>query len=239
MDNTFLMISAVHHTKRTLSATERVAEAMSESAMSITITVLTDVLSFAVGIPTDFMAVQLFSIYTVIAMLITYAYQLTFLLGILVLSVRAEERNAHTLITSRTTVALGHDEKRAKPNIITRLFCLGTHFVMPSSDKTHKKLSLSRSNSARSQNEKSKVQYQEGTWVSRMIKMHYAPFLMKNSTRFAVLGLYLIYLALSIYGCIIMKVGLEPSRLLVSDSYAKKYSDRLADYFWKLGKKGH
>lgn len=105
LDNTFLMISAVHQTKRTLTTTERVSEAMSESAMSITLTVLTDILSFACGIPTDFKAVQLFSIYTVVAMLITYMYQLTFLLGVLVLSMRAEEKNAHSLITSRQTVS--------------------------------------------------------------------------------------------------------------------------------------
>jgi len=52
------MISAVHHTKRGLGADQRLAEAMSEAAVSITITVLTDVLSFAVGLITDFLAVQ-------------------------------------------------------------------------------------------------------------------------------------------------------------------------------------
>uniref|UniRef100_A0A915I8M6 SSD domain-containing protein n=1 Tax=Romanomermis culicivorax TaxID=13658 RepID=A0A915I8M6_ROMCU len=37
LDNTFLMMSAVHRTKRTLNAQERLAEAMSEAAVSITI----------------------------------------------------------------------------------------------------------------------------------------------------------------------------------------------------------
>lgn len=105
MDNTFLMISAVHHTKRTLTAQQRIAEAMSEAAVSILITVLTDILSFGVGIFTDFIAVQMFSIYIMVAMAITYCYQLTFLLGVLVLSVRAEERNCHTIITCRKTVS--------------------------------------------------------------------------------------------------------------------------------------
>lgn len=89
--------------------------------------------------------------------------------------------------------------------------------------------------SHRSQSENDKVIYQEGTWISRMIHIHYAPFLMKNSTRFGVLLLYLCYVGVSVYGCSIVRQGLEPSRLLVDGSYAKKYDKNMEKYFWTIG----
>lgn len=75
----------------------------------------------------------------------------------------------------------------------------------------------------------------EDTWVSRWIKTRYAPFLMKNSTKLCVLLIYLLYLSISIYGCFYIREGLEPARMLVKDSYATKYMNRMADYFWKKG----
>lgn len=98
LDNTFLMIGALEITKRTLPPKERIVHAMTEAAVSITITVLTDILSFACGVWTDFPSVQIFSIYTSVAIFITFVYQLTFLLGILVLSARAEEKGLHAVL---------------------------------------------------------------------------------------------------------------------------------------------
>lgn len=246
LDNTFLMISAIHHTNRKWSAKERVSEAMSESAVSITITVLTDILSFAVGLFTDFVAVQLFSLYTVVAMTVTYLYQLTFLVGVLVLSLRVEEKNHHSLLVNRKTVQ--PDLKCMQfsiystwphnlfllflgdlPPFYIRLFCLGTRV-------TSDEISDSKPPLSAVQNPDGPDNGTSGTWISKMIKLHYAPFLMKTSTKLAALFLYLVYLALSIYGCYICKQGLEPVRLVVSDSYTIKSFHRLEEYFWKIGK---
>lgn len=106
------MIAALDNTKRTLPVEERIAEAMSESAVSITITVLTDVLSFACGVLTDFVAVQLFCVYTTVAVLITFVYQLSFLLGFLVLYARWEDQGRHSLAPCITTVS---SEDSGKP----------------------------------------------------------------------------------------------------------------------------
>ncbi|OUC45855.1 patched family protein [Trichinella nativa] len=83
LDNTFLMLSAMSHTQPSMAAESRIPDAMAEAAVSITITVLTDVISFAVGYLTDFPAVQLFCLYTCVAMMISFFYQLTFLLGLM------------------------------------------------------------------------------------------------------------------------------------------------------------
>ena len=48
-DNMFLMVSALRHTNRTHSVPRRIGECMSDAAISIFITSLTDAFSFAVG----------------------------------------------------------------------------------------------------------------------------------------------------------------------------------------------
>lgn len=114
-------------------------------------------------------------------------------------------------------------------SLAKRVFCLGSHIEVNENPNAR------RPSFVRSQSGNDKITYEEGTWISQMIRKHYAPFLMKNSTRFAVLFIYLGYLAISIYGCCILRQGLEPSKLLVEDSYARKYSKNIEKYFWSQG----
>lgn len=58
---------------------------------------------------------------------------------------------------------------------------------------------------------------------------------MNMYSKIATLILFLIYLATSIYGCCLLRQGLEPVKLLVDDSYAIEYYRNLEDYFWKYG----
>lgn len=48
-DNMFLMVAALRHTNRAHPVPRRIGECMSDAAISIFITSLTDVFSFAVG----------------------------------------------------------------------------------------------------------------------------------------------------------------------------------------------
>ncbi|KRZ44461.1 Patched domain-containing protein 3, partial [Trichinella pseudospiralis] len=263
LDNTFLMTSSLFHTKRSASVAERISEAMGDAAVSITITVLTDVLSFGVGYFTSFPAVQLFCTYTCVAMIVTFIYQLTFLLGLLVLHARNEARGKHCLMPVIKTYTVKETKSR---NILLRLFCTGsssTNVKEPCSTTTnfdngytHR---LSGNNNNNNNNrattaEKAtavgvgvewdhchgpvaefKANAQEGTWISRGFRNYFAPFLMKPWTKAGIVLLYLVYLGTSIYGCIGLKEGLEPVNLLVSDSYAINFYRDLERYFWHIG----
>lgn len=77
-------------------------QAMAEAAVSITVTVLTDVLSFSTGLWANIPAVIIFSLYTVVAVLLSFLYQLTFLMGLLVLSLRMEEQGRHSVAAIKT-----------------------------------------------------------------------------------------------------------------------------------------
>uniref|UniRef100_A0A915K0D5 SSD domain-containing protein n=1 Tax=Romanomermis culicivorax TaxID=13658 RepID=A0A915K0D5_ROMCU len=254
LDNTFLMISAIHHTKRTLPAKQRLAEAMSEAAVSITITVLTDILSFAVGLFTDFISVQTFSLYTVVGVTITFAYQLTFLMAILSLSLEAEERNKHNVVAYFDTVSLDSKEL----SLCQKLFLIGSHvtkrineissIVIPTKEQmaigtlpasplppTAHPIVKKQCSSNGGLQQTTKIKYEEGTWISRIIRLRYAPFIMHPTSQIGILCGYLLYLGLAIYGALNARQGLEPIRLLMPQSYAVKYYHRLEEYFWHSG----
>lgn len=71
----FLMVAAIRRTNRSFSVTRRVAEAMSDAAISMFITSLTDAFSFGVGAMTTIPAVQIFCFYTCAAVTFTFIFQ--------------------------------------------------------------------------------------------------------------------------------------------------------------------
>ncbi len=64
IDDTFVMLSAWRRTPVTMDVPERTAHMMSEAAVSIMITSLTDVVSLWIGKNSPFPAIQIFCIYT-------------------------------------------------------------------------------------------------------------------------------------------------------------------------------
>ena len=69
-----------------------------DAAISITITTLTNVLSFAIGaIVPGFPCVQIFCVYAGVGLLFVYFNTITIFGGCLVLSARMEEQNRHCL----------------------------------------------------------------------------------------------------------------------------------------------
>lgn len=71
----FLMVAAVKRTNRSSPAEKRVGECMADAAVSILITALTDAFSFGVGTITTIPSVQIFCIYTCLALVLTFLYQ--------------------------------------------------------------------------------------------------------------------------------------------------------------------
>lgn len=66
---------------------QRLGEAVAISGASVTVTSVTDVLSFAIGLFSNMPVVQLFCLFTTVALFVDYVYQMTFftaLMGIIV-----------------------------------------------------------------------------------------------------------------------------------------------------------
>uniref|UniRef100_A0A914N234 SSD domain-containing protein n=1 Tax=Meloidogyne incognita TaxID=6306 RepID=A0A914N234_MELIC len=210
VDNMFLMIAAIRRTNRASSVQRRMGEAMSDAAISMFITALTDALSFGVGAITSIPAVQIFCIYTGVAIAVTFIYQITFFAGLLALSIHWESNGLHCIFL-RPTVP---EDMDAQSSLMTRLFWLGT-----AHDPDPKKLELNLRDSK----------------PAHFFQNWFAPILMQPLIRGLAIVWFGVYLIFAIYGCTQLREGLEPINLLVRDSYAIPHYRVLEKYFWHYG----
>ncbi len=101
------MISCWQKTDVDKAVEVRLAETYKEAGVSITITTLTDVLAFYIGLLTPFRSVQSFCMYTSTALLFCYVFNITFFGACLAFNGRREKGNRHWLTCMRVPEASG------------------------------------------------------------------------------------------------------------------------------------
>ncbi|XP_048049010.1 patched domain-containing protein 3-like [Megalobrama amblycephala] len=109
VDDMFIMISCWQKTEVNKAVEIRLAETYKEAGVSITITTLTDVLAFYIGLMTPFRSVQSFCVYTSTALLFCYIFNITFFGACLALNGRREKGNRHWLTCMKVPEATGDD----------------------------------------------------------------------------------------------------------------------------------
>ncbi|KIH64022.1 patched family protein, partial [Ancylostoma duodenale] len=75
IDDLFIMSAEWHRTNPEHSPARRIADTLSEAAVAITITSLTDIMTFGIGIFTTLPGVRMFCLYTCLQVTFTYIYQ--------------------------------------------------------------------------------------------------------------------------------------------------------------------
>ena len=75
------MLASWRKTPPYLGLKERMSLTFKDAGVSITVTSLTDGLSFGVGCMATFPSVRIFCLYATVAVVFVYVYQLTFLAG--------------------------------------------------------------------------------------------------------------------------------------------------------------
>lgn len=91
------MLAAWRRTSPKLSVPDRMGLMLSDAAVSITITSLTDMVSFWIGIISPFPSVQIFCTYSGFAVCFTFIWQITFFAGCMAISGYCEEKNLHSI----------------------------------------------------------------------------------------------------------------------------------------------
>lgn len=109
VDDMFIMISCWQKTEVDKAVEVRLAETYKEAGVSITITTLTDVLAFYIGLLTPFRSVQSFCMYTSTALLFCYIFNITFFGACLALNGRREKGNRHWLTCMKIPEVTGDD----------------------------------------------------------------------------------------------------------------------------------
>uniref|UniRef100_A0AAY4A3W1 Patched domain-containing protein 3 n=1 Tax=Denticeps clupeoides TaxID=299321 RepID=A0AAY4A3W1_9TELE len=213
VDDMFIMISCWQKTKVKNEVEERMADTYKDAAVSITITTLTDVLAFYIGLLTPFRSVQSFCTYTGTALLFCYFYNITFFGAFLALNGKREEANRHWLTCSvvpspEEVISSIHDAPREQSKCSS---CNVGGAYDPDTGT------------------------EEEIPCNYFFKKVYGPFLMHNLTKAFVVLLYAGYLAASIYGCLQIKEGIDLKNLATDGSYVSSYYDNEDKYFSEYG----
>ncbi|KAJ3611570.1 hypothetical protein NHX12_021585 [Muraenolepis orangiensis] len=205
VDDMFIMVSNWQHTNVKDSVPTRMAHTYKEAAMSITITTLTDVLGFYIGLMSDFTSVQYFCLYTSTAIIFCYVYNITFFGAFLALNGLREERNGHWLTCLKVPT-----EALPKSSAWYSLCCVGGDYDKETGAE--------------------KIQP-----VNNFFKNYYGPLLTKPWVKAVVIVIYTGYLAGSIYGCFHVEQGLDLKDLAADDSYVISYYEQDRRYFSSYG----
>ncbi|XP_031621390.1 patched domain-containing protein 3 isoform X2 [Contarinia nasturtii] len=103
IDDTFVMLAAWRRTSIKLSVPERMGITMSDAAVSITITSLTDIISFWIGIMSPFPSIQIFCKYSGMTVCFIFFWHITFFAGCMALSGYSEQKNHHSIFGYKVT----------------------------------------------------------------------------------------------------------------------------------------
>lgn len=205
VDDMFIMLANWQQTDVRDSVAKRMADTYKEAAMSITITTLTNVLGFYIGLTSDFASVRVFCLYTSTAIIFCFLYNITFFGGFLALNGRREAGNRHWLTCLRIPL-----ESPAGRSKAYALCCTGGDFDRQTGTEKEQP-------------------------VNHFFKKYYGPILTKTPTKVCVIFLYLGYLAAGIYGCFLLEQGIEMKHLAADDSYVIMFYDDEKKYFSSYG----
>ncbi|XP_032090924.1 patched domain-containing protein 3 [Thamnophis elegans] len=205
VDDMFILVSCWQHTKVKDSVIDRMANTYSEAAVSVTITTMTDVLAFYIGIATSFPSIRSFCIYTGTAFIFCYIYNLTFLGAVLALNGRREKSNRHWL----TFMKVFSEPQDSRGRMYNRC-CIGGFYDEATGNEIEHPMNF-------------------------FFRKYYGPFLMHTWTKVVVVILYVTYLATSLYGCFKLKEGIDLRNVATDDSYIIPYYNLEDQYLSTYG----
>ncbi|XP_035690894.1 patched domain-containing protein 3-like [Branchiostoma floridae] len=212
VDDMFIMLAAWRKTHPGGSVEERMRETYAEAAVSITITTITDGLAFGIGAITVFPAIRIFCIYTGVAVLFDYLFQITFFGACMVYVGRREKGNRHAATCMRAATPL---EARDRSGCY-RLFCTG--------------------NTMAGVNDKGEFSGSDHA-IMTFFKDYFGPFITKTWVKVVVMVVFAGYLGCAMWGCLQLREGIRLSNLAADDSYVVSYNNKDDQYFTSYGAK--
>ncbi|CAM4595986.1 unnamed protein product [Leuciscus chuanchicus] len=201
IDDMFIMISSWQRTNIQDTVPDRMAETYREAAISITITTLTDVLAFYLSYGNPFGSVQSFCLYAGTAILFCYFYNITFFGACLALNGRREGANRHWLTCMKVPEEVPPGRSKAYT-----VCCVGGSYNHDTGTEEEHPMTL-------------------------FFRKYYGPFLTTIWSKAIVVFFYSVYIAVSVYGCLQLKEGIDLKNLALDKSYIVQYYEAEKTYF--------
>lgn len=201
----FILIACWRRTRVLDSVPDRLAVAYGDAGVSISITTLTNALALFVGYSSPFGSVRSFCLYAGVSVCFCYLYSITFLGGCMALNGRREAKDQHWFTCGKVP-----EDLPPKTSKVSSICCLrGQHSGI--------------------------MEEEEPEAMSHVFEKFYGPFLTHKCVKVCVFLVYAGYLAVSIYGCLTLKEGLDTKHLALDDSYIVDYFEDQRQYFSDSG----
>ncbi|XP_023243186.1 patched domain-containing protein 3-like [Centruroides sculpturatus] len=97
VDDSFVLIARWKITDPEKGVKERMSDTFAEAGVSITLTSITNLFSYCIGMTAPIIAVKIFCIYSATCIFFTYVFQITFFAGCMALSGYREEKGLHPI----------------------------------------------------------------------------------------------------------------------------------------------
>ncbi|VDM42575.1 unnamed protein product [Toxocara canis] len=261
IDDMFIMNACWDRTDPSLTVPERMSEMMAHAGVAVSITNITDILSFAIGCITELPGIELFCSYACITVTFCYVYQLTFFIGFLALMGDIEKCGRHCLffypMANPTVSSIKKTIEWPKTDLPEQLS--PKQIFPPSCEESQPKMVHNISITTQSlkmkhaqndvlttvshkKNGVSKLAAKNDGEQLRMIRRFfsctYGPFLLRSEIRALVILFYILFIAFAIVGCLKFKEGLDPEKLVANNHYIAAYFEDLKK-FWVQGPQLH
>ncbi|CAG2245472.1 unnamed protein product [Mytilus edulis] len=202
VDDMFILMSGLASAPFSKSIEERVGQTMQSNGVAITITSLTNVTAFAVGLLSTFQSVRHFCIYTGLALLLCYVNQMTFFLGCMTIHERRVAANRHciTCLPTKSKEEMNNEGE----NCLKKSCCGGS----PPSSRSE---------------QESVFQKFPSVAIPKLVL--WLPF------KILVIVGFVVYLGFSIWGVVHLQNGLLLQNLVSESSYYHSYSIWNYDHF--------
>ncbi|CAD5218991.1 unnamed protein product [Bursaphelenchus okinawaensis] len=257
IDDAFLMTAAWHRTNPEQSPAKRLAETLAEAAVAISITSITDMLTFGIGCMTSLPGVRLFCLYTFWGVTFTYIYQITYFAALMAYCGEMEDKGIHSLFWTDTKEPgeyktywrrfwfsgskCRYKDRMESSKQLTDLNNVEDTMkeTVKDTKKGHKSkfmaIMSSFGTSMASDDHHMETHYSKETFVNYIFRNVYAPFLLTKKTKVYVFIAYLIYIGVAVYGVSEIREGLNPKNLVRSSFYLSDFYELIDQTFWLEG----
>lgn len=229
----FIMISAWRLTNPSQSVKERMATTYEEAAVSITITSLTDILAFCIGSISPIPAIQIFCLYTGVAVFFAYVYQITYFGAWMVLFGHMEAYNC----SGTTCVPLQRIQPMKGPAFVVKhtpppptLESAGTSRSSNSSNTTNSNDNVNNSNNIKTKNLR-----QRNHAVMVFFRDYYSQLFSNKFCLCGIMVLYIFYITIAAFFCSRITLGLQKANIAKEGTMTHDYLTLFAEYFAETG----